>query len=682
MLLEQQAAQIENLPWMMQEANRLNAQGQSQQARELAERIVRLDPSQDDAMNLLGLQAAQAGQGETAVTWFAKAAAANPANPNHLGNLAGMLISLGRLEPALEHLERAVVMSPSAEVHNNMGAVLQKMDRLQEAAHHYRQAVQLSPASVAMWNNLGFVLLGLDQLEEADSALARALALAPQNPDVMLNVGALRVRQGKLSEGKGALLQLLQLAPDSHSVQGAAHVNLANMPQGSGNDASAIYHLRQGLALSSGEFRVDVASALLFNLVQRASSSAAELFQEHVQFSETFETPLLDEHRPHANSRDPNRRIRVALVSADLRSHSVAFFLEPLLPSLAALPGLDLHAYSNTEEADAVTDRIRPHFAHWTDVHKLTDDELAQRVRTDGIDILIDMSGHTAGHRLLTFARKPAPVQASWMGYPGTTGLSSIDYYLADRYFLPPGQLDSQFSEKIVQLPASVCFRPHEKALDIRALPALANGYLTFGSFNHLRKVNHNMVAVWSKLLRAVPDARLLLGGMPADESLTGLRSWFAEEGIDPARLIFQQVCPVDEYLALHHLVDIHLDSFPYNGGTTTWHALTMGVPSITLAGETPANRSGASILGQVGLAEFVAASEEQYVEIGVRWAGQIDTLAALREGMKERFVQSAPNRPSLVAHWVEQALRTMWKNWCSGSAPQSFVIEPDLPSN
>jgi predicted O-linked N-acetylglucosamine transferase (SPINDLY family) len=319
---------------------------------------------------------------------------------------------------------------------------------------------------------------------------------------------------------------------------------------------------------------------------------------------------------------------------------------------------------------------------HWHPIAGFSDAALAEKISGDGIDILIDLAGHTAENRLLTFARKPAPIQVSWMGYPGTTGLRAMDYYLADRYFLPPGAFDSQFTEKLVHLPASAPFLPDEGAPPVNALPALSKGYITFGSFNRLTKLRPSVIALWSRLLRALPDAHMVLGGMPREGSYDALIGWFAREGIVRERLSFYARCPMPAYLALHHQVDMCLDTFPYTGGTTTNHALWMGVPTLTLAGHTPPGRQGAAMLGHVGLEAFVAEDEKDFQEKGLSWAADLAALAAVRAGLRERCERSPMRRPDVIAAGLESALRNMWQRWCAGLPAQTFEVSSQSPGS
>jgi predicted O-linked N-acetylglucosamine transferase (SPINDLY family) len=265
---------------------------------------------------------------------------------------------------------------------------------------------------------------------------------------------------------------------------------------------------------------------------------------------------------------------------------------------------------------------------------------LAAKIQADGIDILVDLTGHTAGNRLLTFARKPAPIQCGWIGYLGTSGLKSIDYYLADRYFLPPGEFDRYFTEKIHYLPAVAPFQPHPHAPAIGPLPALTAGHLTFASFSRISKLNPGVIALWSQLLRALPESEMLIAAMPQDGRHQAVSEWFQTEGIAPERLQFHPRCDYGTYFALHHQADICLDPFPFTGATTTAHALWMGLPTLTLTGQTVPGRLGPALLLLAGLQDFVAHTPREFVEKGTYWAHNLDSLAELRAGMRERLLR------------------------------------------
>ncbi len=362
-------------------------------------------------------------------------------------------------------------------------------------------------------------------------------------------------------------------------------------------------------------------------------------------------------------------------MSADLYNHSVGYFVEPLLAAWHGNAAVRTTIYYVNKIEDVVSRRLRGYVADWRPVLDLSNDQLEQRIVDDEIDILIDLSGHTALHRLETFARKPAPILASWLGYPNTTGLSTMDYYLADKHFLPPGNFDRYFTEKLVYLPAAWTFEPSCYAPPVNPLPALTAGHFTFGSFNRIAKINEPTVQLWSQLLRAVPGSRMLIAGVPLDVAQQRLVPWFTAGGVAQERLSFHAHAGQERHFALHHQVDIALEPMPYSGCTTSNHALWMGVPSLTCVGETPASRLTAANLGHLRLEEFVAANPEEFVVKGLRWANDLPALSNVRANLRARW-QAAPARNAkFFAAGMELALRHMWQRWCAGLPAESFEI-------
>jgi len=549
-----------------------------------------------------------------------------------------------------------------------LGAVLQAQSRTAEAFICCQEAANLMPQDAEALCNLAANLDIQNRLTEAAACLEQVVALKPDYAPGLFRLGSIQRRQGQLKQAETSLRRALALDPGFAD----AHVNLAITLQNSGRITEAINGYRCALKI-----RPDFAPAysnLLFCLSHDLWTDPQQLLAEHLAFGEQFEAPLRAGWQSHSNTKDPERCLQVGFVSADLYSHSVANFLEPVLEFLAKKQSLSLHAfYTNTIE-DAVTQRLRTYFPHWHAVTGLSDAELANKIRADGIDILIDLSGHTAGNRLLTFARKPAPVQVSWMGYPGTTGLQAMDYLLCDQFYIPE-ELAWQFTEKLAWLPASCIFLPSADSPPINALPSSQNDFITFGSFNRADKLNDATIALWCLLLQAVPNARMMLAGLPS-ESQHGLNQRFAQNQIDPDRLTFCPRTGITEYLGLHHQVDICLDTFPYGGGTTTAHAGWMGVPTLTLASATPASRSGATFMSHWGLKPFIATSIEDFVNKGRYWSEHIAELAVIRSEMRMRFSSSALGRPEPFASNLDAALREMWQRWCEGLPPAHIGIK------
>ena len=566
--------------------------------------------------------------------------------------------------------QKALEISPNdAEVHSNLGNTLQELGRLEDAEISLHKAIALKPDLAEAHNNMGLTLHQLGRLEEAEASYNKAIAIKPDFPEAHTNLGLTLHELGRLEEAEASYNKAIAIKPDYVE----AHYNLGNTLQELGRLEEAETSYNKAIAIKPDY--VEAHSNFIFYSSYNGLIDAEELYARHCRFGQLFEAPLRSHWPQHLNSREPERCLKIGFVSADLREHSMATFIGPLLELWARYPNLSLYAYYNHSINDKITEQLKRYFTHWQVVVCLSDAALADKIRADGIDILFDLSSHTAKNRLLTFARKPAPIQVSWMGYPGTTGLMAMDYYFNDRFHLRQGGLNAQFTEKIVYLPAGAPFQQIYKTSPINTLPSLKNGYVTFGSFNRSNKLSRPVVTLWSQLLRALPSSRMLLGGMPKVRNFDWLIDWFAQEGISSERLSFYQFCNAEAYLDLHHEVDICLDTFPYGGGTTTCHALWMGVPTLTLAGQTLPSRVGACLQSHAGLADFACYHEAEFIEKGLYWSNHLAELAIIRAGLRERFENSAMGQASVIAASVERALRIMWQRWCAGLPAESFEV-------
>jgi predicted O-linked N-acetylglucosamine transferase (SPINDLY family) len=393
---------------------------------------------------------------------------------------------------------------------------------------------------------------------------------------------------------------------------------------------------------------------------------ATTLDSQHFEFGRRLEARYRSAWLAHGNDPDPDRPLRVGFVSADLRMHPVAAFLEPVLAAREA-GAFDAIAYYTHPAIEETTRRLATRFDIWRHVHAANDDALAEQVRADGIDVLVDLSGHTAMNRLPVFARRPAPVQATWIGYPGTTGLTSVGYRITDASLDPDGLTDARHTERLLRLPGfNVPFITPPEAPPVNPLPALATGMPVLGCLNNPRKIGPRVVAAWARILREAAMARLLVGGVTDAALGEDLAGRFAAHGIEPARIEFAPRLASADYLALHHRIDLALDPFPYNGGTTSFHALWMGVPFVTLDGARTASRSGASILARAGLGGFVAEDEEDYVRKALAVLADLPSLERIRQSMRGRIAADAGNDARTVARRLEAAFREMWGAWCA----------------
>ncbi|CAN0617740.1 protein O-GlcNAc transferase [Burkholderia multivorans] len=552
--------------------------------------------------------------------------------------------ALGQFDVALEPLQKALDLVPDdVQAGTLLADILRMKGAIDDSVALCERLLKRYPDDAECHRTLGMCRQAQGRLDEAEASCQRAMALRPDISEMPNTLGVVHLDQGRTLDAEACFRRAIEIQPDN----AFAHHNL------------------------------------LFCLSHRRDIDAATLFEHHRRFAALCETPLQPSWRAHSNDRDPERRLRIGFVSADLFNHAVSTFVEPILAHLAHDDNFSLYIYYNFTREDSITQKIRSYATEWHAVWSMTDRALAEKIRADGIDILIDLSGHTARNRLITFAHKPAPVQVSWIGYPGTTGLTTMDYYLADPYLVPRGAIEAQFTEKVVHLPAVAPFRPPEVAPPVNVLPALRNGYITFGSFNRLNKLHPDVIALWAKLLKAVPNARMLIGGLPEDGSDGGLGEWFDAEGIGRERIEYRARAALSAYMQQHHHVDICLDTFPYSGATTTLHSMWMGIPTISLPSDTVASRGGISLQSHVGLDEFIAHDRDEYVRIGVHWANNPLALADLRANLRQRCSASALFRPEIIVDGLSIALRTMWRRWCNGQAPQAFDVRlPDGPQS
>ena len=581
---------------------------------------------------------------------------------------ADLLRETRRKEPAIAIYQAVLLLEPdNIDALNNLGMALQEDGQLEAALASFRQVALLAPDNPVTHSNIAAALNDMGQREAALESCRRAVKLGPKSTAAHVNLGTCLMEMGRLSEAVNSFETVVKLDPHHRR----AYVNISAALNRLGRIDQAIVHCRKALKINPDWDELH--SNLLFYLTHSQDLDAASLFAEHVRYAEHFEAPLRASWPQHTNVRDPERTLRIGFVSADLYNHAVANFITPILECLSQSRQVEIVAYANSFHDDHVSRHLHGLFAVWRQVEKLSHAELAQLVTSDAIDILIDLSGHTGFNRLPTFARKPAPLQVSWIGYPGTTGLQAMDYYLTDRYYSPPGKLDNQFTEKLVRLPAAAPFLPSPESPPVSTAPSIEKGYVTYGSFNRAGKLNRATIARWSTLLRLVPSAKMVLAAMPNKHTSDMVRAWFVREGIDAKRLTFHTQTNIRDYLALHATVDLCLDTYPYTSGTTGLHALWMGVPTLTMVGPTLPGYVTASILAHAGLTDFIAYSEDEFLRKGRKFAEDMSVLAGLRMHMRDRMTNSAIRQPTLIAKGLEVALRTMWRRWCASDQPISF---------
>ena len=611
------------------------------------------------------------GQTEAAEAAYRHAIEMDPTVAAPMLHYADLLRETRRKEVAIAVYRAALLLEPgNIDSINNLGMALQDDGQLDQALASFQQVLAIAPENPISHNNIAAILNAMGQPEAALASSRRAVKLGPKVSSTHFNLATCLMEAGRLSEALGSFETVVKLEPDNRR----AHVNIGSTLVRLGRIDDAISHIRTVLKVHPDWNEQH--SNLLFNLTHSPNVKAADLFAEHLRYAEQFEAPLRASWPQHSNVRDPERRLRVGIVSADLYNHAVASFITPMLEHLAHSPCLEMLAYANSFHDDIVSRHLHSLFSIWRQVEKLTHDELAQLIISDKIDILIDLSGHTGFNRLPTFARKPAPLQLTWIGYPGTSGLQAMDFYITDRHLSPFGALEGQFTEKLLRLPATTPFLPYPNAPPISPMPAIENGFITFGSFNRAGKLNREVVMRWSKLLRMVPNSRMLLAAMPNAQTSDKLRSWFASENITADRLTFHGYTNMDDYLALHSQVDICLDTYPYTSGTTGFHALWMGVPTLTMVGPTLPGYTTAAILSHAELANFITYDEAEFLQKGIDFANDINSFANLRLEMRVRMKAAANGQPALIAQWFEIALRHIWQRWCANLPTIALLID------
>lgn len=546
-----------------------------------------------------------------------------PEHADSLHLLGVVALQTGHLDVALALVQRAVALRPDGAVYrNNLGQILERLQRGDEAALAYRAALALDPGYAEACNNLGHWLQRRDHLAEAEAKFRQAIQLDARYAEPHTNLGNLLKDRGDLDAALAAYRRAIELRPDL-----------------------SLLH-----------------SNLLLALHYHRDYSPADILREHRQWAARHVAPLKSARLPHGNERDAERRLRVGYLSPDFREHALARFVLPAFEQHDRAQ-VEVFAYADVARPDAVTELIRAGVDHWRDVHALTDDQLADAVRGDGVDILVDLAAHSAHNRLLVFARKPAPVQVTYLAYCSTTGVDAIDYRLTDRFLDPPGA-DAHYTERSLRLPG--CYWCYS-APPVGGSPATERvaGPLTFGCLNNFAKVTDATLALWAELLQRVPEASLVLYAR-GESHRERVRAAFRRAGLAESRVGFVGWQTLQEYLDTYRGIDVALDPFPYAGGTTTCDALWMGVPVVTLTGATAVSRAGSTLLTNAGLSECVASTEAEYVDLAAGLLRDPARLAKLRRELRGRLERSPVMDAPGFTRGLEAALRAMWRSWCA----------------
>lgn len=627
---------------------------------------LRINPNIAEIYYNLGNAYSTKGRLDDAVAYYQKALKINPEFTSALNNLGLAFQEQGKFDDALIQFKKVLQLHPgSINANNNIGNILSVKGQYDDAIMYYQEAIKIDRNRPDSFNSLGTAYKGKRLIDHAIACYQKAVQLNADFPEAYFNLGNAFKDKGEFDKAILNYHKAVQLRPSFAK----AYNGLGNVFHEKGQlDEAESYYKR---AIQMEPDNAISYQALLFSMIGNPGHDAQAVFSEHLLFAAKFAEPLSLFISPHMNECIPNRKLKIGYVSPDFRRHSVSYFVEPLL-TFHNREQFEVFCYSNHFFQDEVTERIRSKSAQWRNIAGMSDENAAEMIRKDTIDILVDLSGHTANNRILLFARKPAPVQISWLGYPATTGLSSIDYRIVDAYTDPVGMADRLSSEELIRAPGCfLCYLPDKDSPGVNTLPALSAGHITFGSLNNFSKVSPDMIAAWTKILRKIPDARLILKARNFTDDTTREEalSRFIREGIADDRIELLTWKPsTREHLETYCRIDIGLDTFPYNGTTTTCEALWMGVPVMTLTGNTHVSRVGMSLLSNTGLTECIAHTLEEYVGAAVKLAGNMPKLHALRSKLREMVANSPLTDAKRFADDMETCYRTIWEKWCTSA--------------
>jgi protein O-GlcNAc transferase len=658
------------------------------------EAALKLQPDFLDAWNNLGICRQLRGQLSQAAAAYRQALLLESRNAGLMANLGTVLREMGELTEAVELLRAAADLEPAIASHGlNLGIAYWNQGDFPQAERTLNETLARAPQDPEVAFNLGNALHGLGRQHEAIDRYRQALKFRPDYADALINLGNVHTELGEFAAGMAAYDAALRVRPDSvvalnnaavlmrtlgriddaetalHRAleldpgNAALHDTLGNVYKDAGELDAAIASFRKSLELDPGSWATH--SNLAYTLSFEAPE-AAPVLKECRRWNERF-TAGLPRCTHHSDGRDathrgdPNRRLKVGYVSPDFRDHCQSLFTIPLL-SRHDHAAFEIFCYASIKRPDDHTRRIAAYADVWRDVRTLNDEALCRLIREDRIDILVDLTMHMAGGRPLLFARKPAPVQIAWLAYPGTTGIGAMDYRLSDPRLDPDG-FDAHYSERTLRLPDSFwCYDPLTRHPGVNELPAVERGYLTLGCLNNPCKLSDHTLRLWGGVMRALPDARLLVMAPPGRHR-QHLSRRLRAHGIAAERVEFRAFQPRSEYLRSYHDIDLGLDTFPYNGHTTSLDSLWMGVPVVSRVGRTSVGRGGLTQLFQLDLLELAAESDDAFVGIAAALGQDLVRLAALRRELRPRLERSALMDPARFARHVEHAYRDAWLN-------------------
>lgn len=614
---------------LIAEGRRAEDEGRLSEACECYRKAIGTAPEHAAAHLNLGVGLAAMGDADGAKQAYHSALALEPDNAYANYNLANLSYSEGDFAEAERLLRLALTTKPEfPEAHVALSNVLDLLDRAEDALDELAIALQLNPDYLGALHNYCRLAIKWRRYEDAEDAARHLLELDPENPDALQFLAIALWGQGRCAESLERFRALRVRVPWS----------------------------------------MELESKELFLLNYDETLSAEEVYQRHREYGARLEQANPARFASFSGNPDPESRLRIGYVSADYNWHPVALFLLPVVERHHR-ESCEVFCYYTGNKVDEVTRTLRPLPDHWIEAAEMSDTELADAIHRDGIDILVDLAGHTASSRLSVFAKQPAPVQVSWMGYLNTTGLTRIHYRLCDQRTDPVGISDPLHTETLVRLPHSQwCYRPFIIMDTAEQAPCEKNGFITFGSFNSSMKVSPAVCALWAEILSQVPHSQLLCFGVNSSRKMAELLSELTLTGVDAERIRIVARTSLNQYFAWFNEVDIALDTFPYGGGTTTFDALWMGVPVVAATGSTPTSRSAASILSALELDAWIAPTLEDYVRVGVERAADQAVIAELRRSLRPALQASPLMDEVRFVRDLEEAYRRMWRDWCAKS--------------
>jgi predicted O-linked N-acetylglucosamine transferase (SPINDLY family) len=639
----------------MQLAVSQHREGKLDEAEELYRLVLKSRPDDPDAMAMLGTLMSQRGFHDDGLNLIEGAIKLKPGAADFHANHGLILFSAGLVDAAINAYHKALELRADIpNVYYNLGNALQRRGQIDEAIEQYQRALALKPEDANACCNLGGALLKRERVAEAIAAFRRAVEIAPDYAEAMSNLGTALIRDKKVDEGIEWYGRAAALRPQVPEIVN----NFAGALKDSGRTEEALSCYRRALALQPNSA---VHSNLIYLLQFHQEYDGRLIAMELAKWNQAYALPLGKDVPAHLNYSVPDKRLKIGYVSPNFFGQAESNFFLPLLAAHDR-QRFEIHCFSGVRRPDEFTERHRESADQWHDILRDDDQSLDKRIRESHIDILVDLTMHMGENRLLVFARKPAPVQVTWLAYPGSTGLTAMDYRLTDSVMDPPNRDETIYSEKSIRLPGCwVCYDPLSAQPQ---RPVMQSGPITFGSLNNPCKINPRTLRVWARIMREIPGSRLVILSN-SEQQRVQIRRLFDEAGIKPPRIDFVTHCPREEYLRQYDRIDIGLDPLPYNGITTTCDALWMGVPVITQTGLTAASRAGASVLTAAGFAELIVDSPDRFVKVAVELGKDNSRLMRMRSTMRERVCGSALMDGKKFAEGVEKVYREIWTNWC-----------------